>query len=144
MIDRVFSKFKSLVIPFICTLLGLTFLNMVFSLINVGNAGLAFYLIFADLIMIVILSFMLYSKIKGNKEWFRLSVIIFMSYTLVFCVKNLFSSMIFYDGVHGIYVILRIFTFFADLSLSVVAVTLVLTMIVKKDKFLKIAKEIIN
>lgn len=144
MFGKFFSKLKFLIVPIICTMLGLVFCDMVFGLINVGNVGLAFYLIFADLTVMAILGFMLFSRLKGNKEWFRLTVIIFLSYTFVSIVKDLFSSMIFVSSAHWLYALLGVFDLLADFALSIVAVALFLTMVVKKEKFVKVVKEIID
>ncbi len=144
MLGKFFSKLKFLITPVICTMLGLVFCDMVFGLINVGNVGFAFSLIFADLTIMAILGFMLFSHLKGNKEWFRLTVIIFLSYTFVSVLKGLFSSMAFVSGAHWLYVVLGIFELLATFALSIVAVALFLTMVVKKERFEKIVKEIID
>ncbi len=144
MIKDLFKKFNFLIMPMLITMLGLSFLSMVFNLIGAGSAGYGFYVMFSNLVMMAIVGFGLYARIKGKKEWFKLFVIVLFAYTFVATAKAVFASMNFYSGMNGLVATLNVFEFLANLALATAGVTLVLTLIFTNEKFLKIAEEIIN
>lgn len=144
MLNKFFAKFKFLIVPIICTLLGLTFLSMVFNLINVGSVAKAMYIVCGDIIIMSILGFMLFARLKGNKEWFTMSVVIFFSYLFVATARSVFAPLVFDVNAIWIDVILGLFNFFANIALTTVAIALILTIIIKKEKFVKIVNEIIS
>ena len=144
MLNKFFAKFKFLIVPIICTLLGLTFLSMVFNLISIGSVARAMSIVCRDIIIMSILGFMLFARLKGNKEWFTMSVVIFFSYLFVATARSVFAPLVFDVNAIWIDVVLGLFNFFANVALTTVAIALVLTIIIKKEKFVKIVNEIIS